>query len=38
MVDSLGRYWLNLHARARNIDADQALLGAVRTSALITES
>ena len=33
MVDSLGRYWLNLHARARNIDADQALLGALGVAA-----
>lgn len=33
MVDSLGRYWLNLHARAREIDADQALLGALGVAA-----
>ena len=33
MVDSLGRYWLNLHARARDIDADQALLGALGVAA-----
>lgn len=33
MVDSLGRYWLNLHARARDVDADQALLGALGVAA-----
>lgn len=33
MIDSLGRYWLNLHARARTIDADQALLGALGVAA-----
>lgn len=33
MIDSLGRYWLNLHARARAIDADQALLGALGVAA-----
>lgn len=33
MLDSLGRYWLNLHARAREVDADQALLGALGVAA-----